>query len=430
VFVAADYARHITLPGLIIRQVAGPGPLEGDFPFGYGLYHASQARALLENLGPSRSRAGLVARTLGRNAVEAKLADIVMRRGADEANSIRDLARRIAPALHAESAFEELTQMLSSMLLTHAAGAPVLRTAAGLSLAAGHPYDIGRIARLDMLASTLRGTVALANRPARAKTETAFANAAFFDSYFSNFIEGTRFTVEEARGIVLGGEFPILRPADADDILGTFRLVADRQEMQQRYTSFDGFLTSLRARHARIMDGRPEIRGGMFKDKANQAGATVFVEPDLVLGTLRQGWELLTGLQDSGARALFVMFLVAEVHPFDDGNGRAARVMMNGELLSGGQERLLVPSVYRNEYLAGLRLLTTSDDPSAYLRVMDFAHEVTHRLPFADFELTRQTLRLIHAFDEPSDDVRLLMPDALGEELTPDALRAATTSSP
>ena len=200
---------------------------------------------------------------------------------------------------------------------------------------------------LDKLASALRATVPLAHRPLRASADTAFATAAFFDAYFSNYIEGTRFTVDEAKAIVFEGAIPRQRPADAHDIIGTFRLVSDRAEMQRQFTTFEGFSRQLAARHARIMEGRPEARPGSFKEKPNQAGATLFVDPDLVIGTLRQGWELLRGLTDPGARALFAMFLVSEVHPFDDGKGRVARVMMNGELLAGGQERLIVPSAGR-----------------------------------------------------------------------------------
>ena len=33
------------------------------------------------------------------------------------------------------------------------------------------------------------------------------------------------------------------------------------------------------------------------------------------------------------------MFLISEVHPFDDGNGRIARVMMNAELVSAADVR-------------------------------------------------------------------------------------------
>jgi hypothetical protein len=34
-------------------------------------------------------------------------------------------------------------------------------------------------------------------------------------------------------------------------------------------------------------------------------------------------------------RAAFMLFLISEVHPFIDGNGRVARVMMNAELVAG-----------------------------------------------------------------------------------------------
>ena len=36
------------------------------------------------------------------------------------------------------------------------------------------------------------------------------------------------------------------------------------------------------------------------------------------------------------------MFLVSEAHPFADGNGRTARIMMNAELIAAGQERRTV----------------------------------------------------------------------------------------
>jgi Fic family protein len=41
------------------------------------------------------------------------------------------------------------------------------------------------------------------------------------------------------------------------------------------------------------------------------------------------------------------MFLVAEVHAFSDGNGRLSRAMMNAELVSAGEQRIIVPPVYR-----------------------------------------------------------------------------------
>lgn len=43
-------------------------------------------------------------------------------------------------------------------------------------------------------------------------------------------------------------------------------------------------------------------------------------------GRLRRGFDILSGLIDPFDRAVFAMFLVSEVHPFDDGNGRVARL--------------------------------------------------------------------------------------------------------
>ena len=51
------------------------------------------------------------------------------------------------------------------------------------------------------------------------------------------------------------------------------------------------------------------------------------------------------------------MFLIAEVHPFADGNGRCGRIMMNAELVAANQARVIIPTVYRNNYLSGLKAL-------------------------------------------------------------------------
>ncbi len=66
----------------------------------------------------------------------------------------------------------------------------------------------------------------------------------------------------------------------------------------------------------------------------NKAGDTVFVLPEHVRGTLTQAFLIYQGLPPGFSRAIFLQFLVAECHPFDDGNGRLARIMMNAELVS------------------------------------------------------------------------------------------------
>ncbi len=184
--------------------------------------------------------------------------------------------------------------------------------------AAGQPFDPNRIALFERLFSALRET-ASPDRAAPERSANATATLAFFEAYFSNFIEGTEFSVDEARKIIFEGEIPAERPADAHDVMGTFRLASDNKEMSRLPRTFDAFVDLLRARHARIMEGRPDKNPGTFKTQENRAGNTIFVVPDMVLGTLEKGFEFVQALGDPFQRAIFMMFLVSEVHPFADG---------------------------------------------------------------------------------------------------------------
>ncbi|MEM9259372.1 MAG: Fic family protein, partial [Bacteroidota bacterium] len=93
-------------------------------------------------------------------------------------------------------------------------------------------------------------------------------------------------------------------------------------------------------------------------------------------------------------------FLISEVHPFEDGNGRVARLMMNAELAAAGQTKIIIPTVYRDDYLLNLRRLTRHHDATAYIRMMDRAHAFSHWLePDNYYDLKRQ-LEGSNAFDE------------------------------
>ncbi len=112
-----------------------------------------------------------------------------------------------------------------------------------------------------------------------------------------------------------------------------------------------------------MMAARPEIDPGSFKTAPNRAGATHFVHPEYVLGTLRKGIELYADLPSGFPKAAFIMFLVADVHPFVDGNGRIARIMMNADLVFAGSSTIIIPTVYREDYLLALRALTRRNRP-------------------------------------------------------------------
>lgn len=407
IFVSGPYDRVVELPGLRIRQLKGPAPVEGDTRFVQSLWIASPARALLECLGARRIR-GTEAPALSRSEIETRL-ETVLRRGENAANALRDRARSIAPELDAGTAFEELDRLIGALLGTRQA---VLQTNAARARAQGEPYDPDRIDLFRILFEALSAWESVP-RPDAALSRSTFANLAFADAYFSNFIEGTEFEVEEAVEIVFAGRIPRNRPADAHDILGTYRLVGSPVEMRRSAVApgsdFDDFLSRLKRCHHMIMEVRMDKRPGEFKTEINRAGLTVFVEPQLVRGTLRQGLEMMRSTGDPFKKAAFLMFVLSEVHPFDDGNGRIARAMMNAELISGGERRILIPTAYREDYLLALRALSRERSPRPLLRTLDRAQEFSAAVDFSELDGALATLRACRAF-EAGEDGLLRMP--------------------
>lgn len=398
VFLISSKKREVELPGLTFRPRTGPEPIDSDRPFG-GVRLASTARAYLENLRDSRARGGRLPRTLSRDELEKRLDALIRQRGEAAVNRLRDDAKAIAPQLGYEAEAAELHELIGSLLGTRDGD---LASEIGKARHAGQPFDPDRIRLFETLFAALRDTL-VERRPAPERDGEANSTLAFFEAYFSNFIEGTEFTVEEAAEIVFEGVIPQERPADAHDVLGTFRVVSDLAHMKVLPSDFAGFRDLLRQRHATVMEARADKAPGEFKDRVNRAGNTVFVTPELVDGTLERGFEFLQALDDPFQRAVFMMVLVAEVHPFADGNGRIARIMMNAELVASDQERIIIPTAYRTDYLGALKAFSHNAHTDPLIRMLDVAQSYTHRIDWSSLERARAHLAATNAFEEGAD---------------------------
>ena len=396
VFLVSEGTREVQLPGLIFRPRKGPPAIATDRAFPGGARLSSIPRAYLENMMPSRGRGGRVPRTLGRDELEQRLDALARQHGEAALNKLRDDARAVAEELNLHDQFEELSGLIGTFLGTRDVKT---RSAVGTARAAGSPFDPNRMELFEQLFSALREFVPV-DRPTRGRSADATTNLAFYEAYFSNFIEGTEFSVDEAREIVFEGVIPAQRPEDAHDILGTFRIVSDVGEMSRTPADANEFAGLLQARHARIMEGRPDKKPGEFKSEGNQAGNTVFVVPDLVRGTLERGFEFLDALGEPLQRAIFMMFLVSEVHPFADGNGRVARAMMNTELVAAQQERIIVPTAYRTDYLSALKAISLNGHTDPIIRMLDVAQRYTHLVDWSSMANAHAMLERTNAFAE------------------------------
>lgn len=397
-FLTGKYARKITdLPGVTIYMLKGPAADTKDMVYGK-MFIASEYRWMLENMQASRKLEG-EAKTLPIAVIERKLENVLVAGGEEQLNQYRDTLRTTAERLGMMTEFAKINILISSLLNTHSP--QVLTTPSVKAAAAGLPYDEKRVALFEKLYDELQSRHFL-SRPVPTQTEEEYLDIAFFESYFSNYIEGTEFEVDEARQIVDTGITLPKRTEDSHDILGTFHIVSNRMEMSVCPTSSHELFEILCRRHSILLEGRPELNPGHFKEKNNRAGNTEFVEVARVQGTLDAGFGYYAALTSPIAKAIYMMFLISEVHPFQDGNGRMARIMMNAELFRSDEAKIIVPTVYREDYLLSLRKLSRQSVPDAYIKTMVTLHQFSSTLYGRDFQELLNYLTQCNAFEDPN----------------------------
>jgi hypothetical protein len=365
-YLTRSYKNTVELPGLTLHFLRGLAPLEDDALFFGNLKVSGLARSWLENLQRTKG-SGEEAKTLSREQLEEKVEAFLRVKGEDAVNHVRDRARAIAPILAMEKEFAELNQLTTDLLGTGISKnllSPIAR-----ARVLGEPVDPDRVNLFESVYEELVRKE-YPDYPDQNKSIRSYQNFAFFESYFSNYIEGTEFTVEEAKQIITTATPLPARDEDSHDVLGTYQIVSNRSEMSILPNSPDQLLKLLRERHAILLSARKTKNPGEFKDKNNRAGTTEFVDKELVPGTLKKGFEWYSLLHHPFAKATYMMFLISEVHPFLDGNGRIARVMMNAELSSKGLSKIIIPTVYREDYMGALKKLTKQRNADAYIRMM------------------------------------------------------------
>jgi prophage maintenance system killer protein len=399
VYLTYTYTHNVQLPGLTIHFLEGKGRIEGDVPLFENLYVSQEARAYLENMEPTRKN-GEESKSLSQEEIEEKLETIIRVKGEDALNKLRDTARAVSGALEMEKEFNKLNKIISAILSTGVS--KNLKSTVARARVLGDPFDQGRIELFENLYQELAGKE-FPEYIDKNKTEKSYRSFAFFEGYFSNYIEGTEFTVDEAKDIILTETPMAARDEDSHDILGTYQIVADKNEMSRVPSTAAEFINLLRERHAVLLRARLSKKPGEFKTKNNRAGSTEFVEWELVTGTLNKGFEWYSMLRHPFAKAAYIMFLVSEVHPFLDGNGRMARVMMNAELSSKGYSKIIIPNVFREDYILSLKKFTKDRTSDAYIRMLLRAYEFSANVFNEDLDAMEIYLSKCEAFKEPKE---------------------------
>ena len=190
-FLTSSYSRKITdLPGIIINLQKGHKADVEDMPYN-GLFIASEYRWMLENMQSSRKEEH-ESKCLPISEIELRLEKILLVGGEDKLNEYREKLRTVSERLDMQKEFTKINKIISALLSTHSSDVLVSSSAKALSV--GHPFDKDRAELFEILFHYLKDEyfIEFANRN---RDEESFRLFSFFESYFSNYIEGTEFEI-------------------------------------------------------------------------------------------------------------------------------------------------------------------------------------------------------------------------------------------
>jgi Fic family protein len=190
-------------------------------------------------------------------------------------------------------------------------------------------------------------------------------------TYTSNAIEGNTLTLRETaelieHGIAVGGK-PLRDHLEAVD---HYNAVLWMRELAATNTRVDE--TIVRELHRRIVfRSQPEI-GGIYSTLPRRiAGSPViFPNPVKIPQLMKQYAEWLAKAQSAPATSFDAHYRLVAIHPFADGNGRTARLLMNLLLLREGYPPVAVRPEDRKAYFDTLEQASLRDDLNPFQTFM------------------------------------------------------------
>jgi len=180
--------------------------------------------------------------------------------------------------------------------------------------------------------------------------------------YESNSIEGNTLTLREtevvlSKGVTVSGK-PLKDHLEAVNLAKAWGRV---KELAQPDTPFTE--TDLLDLHRIILTSVEDHFAGSYRTSAVRIAGANLVPPNPVKvpDLMERLFATLAGIDDPVERAATLHHGVAAVHPFSDGNGRAARLGMNFVLLAAGYPPVSISPQLRTDYYAALEAADSGD---------------------------------------------------------------------
>lgn len=197
-------------------------------------------------------------------------------------------------------------------------------------------------------------------------------------TYTSNAIEGNTLTLRETaevieHGITVGGK-PLRDHLEAVD---HYDAVLWMRELAAKATPLGE--DTVRELHRRIVArSQPQIGGIHSSHPRRIAGSpVVFPSAARIPSLMKNFGDWLAGADPVPSVSFDAHFRLAAIHPFADGNGRTARLLMNLILLRGGYPPVAVRPADRKAYLDALEYGSVHDYLEPFQALMHERLDVT-----------------------------------------------------
>lgn len=192
-------------------------------------------------------------------------------------------------------------------------------------------------------------------------------------TYTSNAIEGNTLTAAETtlvveKGLTIGGK-PLKDHLEAVDHFEALRYVRELARQTNPFSEMD-----LRNLHRLVMlRSSPEIAGRYAEQGRyvlTDAGRHSFPSPAEVPALMGDFARWLGGAEATPATAFTAHRQLVDIHPFNDGNGRTARLLMNLVLIRGGYPPVAVRPEDRAAYIEALQQAQAGRGTAAFERLL------------------------------------------------------------
>ena len=190
-------------------------------------------------------------------------------------------------------------------------------------------------------------------------------------TYTSNAIEGNTLTLRETaevieHGITVGGKS--LR--DHLEAVDHYEALLWMRELAAHTTPI-GESTVCELHRRIVTRSQPEIAGIYSQLPRRIAGSpVVFPNPVKIPQLMEEFDTWLKAAPSDPVSAFEAHFRLTAIHPFGDGNGRTARLLMNLLLIRGGYPPLAVRPEDRKTYLDSLERASLTGDAATYQTLM------------------------------------------------------------